>query len=140
MSEKLTGKWAVYAGLEKIGHISTVDEDGTPHTTPVFYAMLDGEIYFGTQKPRRKFRNIERNPRVCFSIDTPVSPYKGMTIQGMAEIVEDDATHEKFREALMYRYYGHPDSPGWQYIQSLGQSALVKINASRIFTWDFSGD
>ena len=25
------------------------------------------------------------------------------------------AVHEKFREALMYRYYGHPDSPGWQY-------------------------
>ena len=40
MGEKLKGKWAVYAGLEKIGRISTIDEDGMPHTTPVFYAMI----------------------------------------------------------------------------------------------------
>ncbi len=140
MGEKLTGKWAVYVALEKIGRISTVDEDGMPHTTPVFYALLDGEVYFGTQRPRRKFRNIERNPSVCFSIDTPESPYKGITIQGKAEIIDNDAIHAKFREALMHRYYGHPDNPSWQYIQSLGQPALVRINASKIMHWDFSGD
>ena len=140
MGEKLQGKWAVYAGLEKIGRISTIDEDGTPHTTPVFYAQMDGEIYFGTQRPRRKFRNIERNPRVCFCIDTPESPYKGMTIQGTATVVDDEATHARFRDALMFRYYGHPDSPGWQYIQSLGQSVLIRIDADKILTWDFSGD
>jgi PPOX class probable F420-dependent enzyme len=140
MGEKLSGKWAVYVALEKIGRISTIDEDGMPHTTPVFYAMLDGEVYFGTQSPRRKFRNIERNPKVCFCIDTPESPYKGITIQGNAVVVDDAKTHEKFREALMHRYYGHPDSPGWQYIQSLGQSALVRIDATKVMTWDFSGE
>ena len=36
MGKKLTGEWAVYAALEKIGHLSTVDPDGTPQTTPVF--------------------------------------------------------------------------------------------------------
>lgn len=137
MGKKLEGEWAVYVALEKIGRLSTVDPDGTPQTTPVFYALMDGEVYVGTQRGRKKFRNMERNPKVCFTIDTPTSPYKGIMIQGTAEIIDDDAVHDRFREALMYRYYGHPDSPGWQYIQSLGASVLIKINAEQWSHWDF---
>ncbi len=51
--------------------------------------------------------------------------------------IDDDAVHEKYREALMYRYYGHPDSASWQYISSLGSSVLVKINADRWSHWKF---
>jgi hypothetical protein len=40
----------------------------------------------------------------------------------------------------MYRYYGHPDSESWQYLQSLGAPGLIRIEARNISTWDFSGD
>ena len=90
MGKQLSGEWAVYVALEKIGHLSTVDPNGTPQTTPVFYALMDGEIYVGTQRGRKKFRNIEKNPKVCFTIDTPTSPYKGIMIQGTAEIIHND--------------------------------------------------
>ncbi|MGH9837565.1 MAG: pyridoxamine 5'-phosphate oxidase family protein [Blastocatellia bacterium] len=139
MGEKLTGKWATYVGLEKIGRLSTIDENGMPHTTPVFYVLMDGEIYVGTQRGRKKFRNLQRNLNVCFTIDTPALPYKGIVIQGKAEVMNDEALHARFREALIHRYYGAPDNPGWQYVQSLGQSALIKIHAEKIFNWDFSG-
>jgi PPOX class probable F420-dependent enzyme len=138
MGKKLQGDWAVYVALEKIGMLSTVDPDGTPNSTPVFYALMDGEVYVGTQRSRKKFSNMQSNPKVCFTIDTPKSPYKGIMIQGTAEVIDNDEIHGRFHEALMYRYYGHPDSAGWKYIQSLGASALVKINANKIFHWDFS--
>jgi PPOX class probable F420-dependent enzyme len=139
MGEKLTGKWATYVGLEKIGRLSTVDPAGMPHTTPVFYVLMDGEVYVGTQRNRKKFRNLQQNPKVCFTVDTPSSPYKGIVIQGRAEVMSDEALHARFREALIHRYYGSPDNPGWQYVQSLGQSALVKLHAEKVFHWDFSG-
>lgn len=139
MSEKLSGRWAVYVGQEKVGRLSTIDPDGTPHTTPVYYALMDGEVYVGTQRNRKKFRNILRDPKVCFTIDTAEPTIKGIVIQGRAEIVEDPVIHERFREALIYRYYGHPDHPGWQYVQSLGQSVLLKIVAQKIFHWEFPG-
>ncbi len=140
MGTKLEGKWAVYVGQEKYACLSTVDPDGKPQTTPVFYAMLDGEVYVGTQRNRRKFRNIARDPRVSICIDTRETPYKGIMIQGVAEIVEDEAVRKRFHDALMYRYYGHPDSPSWQYLQSLGSPGLIRIDARKISTWDFSGD
>ncbi len=138
MSEKLSGAWAVYAGLEKIGRLSTVEANGMPHTTPVFYVLMDGEIYVGTQRTRKKFRNLQQHPQVCFTIDSLEPAYKGLVIQGIAEIIEDDAIHNRFREALIHRYYGAPDNPAWQYVQSLGASALIKISAEKIFHWDFS--
>jgi hypothetical protein len=139
MGEKLTGKWATYVGLEKIGRLATIGADGSPHNTPVFYVLMDGEVYLGTQRTRKKFRNIQANPKVCLTIDTPASPYKGIMIQGTAEIIEDQAIHNKFREGLIYRYYGSTENPSWQYIQSLGASVLIKINAERFFSWHFSG-
>jgi PPOX class probable F420-dependent enzyme len=138
MGKKLEGDWAVYVALEKIGRLSTIDPDGTPNSTPVFYALMDGEVYLGTQRTRKKFLNLEDNPKVCFTVDSPESPYKGIMIQGTAEVIDDDTLHGRFHEALMYRYYGHPDSGSWKYIQSLGASALVKVNATKIFNWDFS--
>lgn len=139
MGQKLSGKWATYAGLERIGRFTTVGPDGMPHTTPVFYVLMDGEIYIGTQRGRKKFRNLQQNPNVCFTIDTPEAPYKGVVIQGRAEVVDNDATHARFREGLIYRYYGSTDNPAWQYVQSLGASVLLRIDAEKIFSWDFSG-
>jgi PPOX class probable F420-dependent enzyme len=126
-------------GLEKIGRLSTVGPDGLPHTTPVFYVLMDGEVYVGTQRTRKKFRNVQYNAKVCFTVDTPASPYKGIVIQGTAEVIEDEAVHNRFREGLVYRYYGSTENPSWQYIQSLGASVLLRISAEKIFSWDFSG-
>lgn len=140
MGEILSGQWAVYVGQEKVACLSTLDSDGVPHATPVFYAMLDGEVYIGTQRTRRKFKNIGNDPRVSVCIDTRQPPYKGILIQGVAQVIDDETMQQRFHEALMYRYYGHPDNPGWQYLQSLGAPALLRIDARQIVTWDFSDD
>lgn len=140
MAEKLSGKWAVYVGLEKFGRLATIAPDGMPHNTPVYYVLMDGEVYIGTQRGRKKFRNLQQNPKVCFTIDTTEPPYKGVMIQGTAEVVTDEALHNKFREGAIHRYYGTPDNPAWQYVQSLGAAVVFKINAEKIVTWDFSGN
>jgi PPOX class probable F420-dependent enzyme len=138
MGQQLTGRWAVYVGLERIGMLGTADENGMPHATPVYYALMDGQLYFGTQRGRKKARNLFANPQVSFTVDTRTVPYKGIVIQGKAVEVRDDALHERYREALVQRYYGSRDNPGWQYVQSLGNSVLFRIDAERIFHWDFS--
>ncbi|MBI1761563.1 MAG: TIGR03618 family F420-dependent PPOX class oxidoreductase [Acidobacteria bacterium] len=138
MGKKLSGKWAVYVGLEKLGRLATIAADGMPHNTPVYYALLDGEIFIGTQRGRKKFRNLQQNPNVCLTIDSTEQPYRGIMIQGQAEIITDELQHTRFREAIIHRYYGSSDNPAWQYVQSLGASVVFKINAGKIYTWDFS--
>src|SRR5262249_8080873 len=43
--------------------LSTVNEDGSPHVTPVGALWLDGTFWFQTGRRTRKGRNVARDPR-----------------------------------------------------------------------------
>ncbi|HLC44972.1 MAG: hypothetical protein A2722_01300 [Candidatus Doudnabacteria bacterium RIFCSPHIGHO2_01_FULL_50_11] len=62
--------------------ISTVTGDALPQAAVVGFAMIDGEIVFGTYQGSRKFRNLQSNPRVALVIGMD----RGETVQyeGMA--------------------------------------------------------
>lgn len=52
----------------KVGVIATVDSDGQPYASPVYYAMGSGfEFFFLTTKETHKAKNIFLNNKVAFS-------------------------------------------------------------------------
>lgn len=60
----------------------TVNEDGSPHLTPVGAMWLDGTFWFQTGTGTRKRRNVERDGRCSV----------GVSIRGADVVVEGDAT------------------------------------------------
>ena len=55
-------------------HLSTINPDGSPQVT-VIWLGLDGEdLVSGHMSWQRKLRNVERDPRVVLSFDTPRVP------------------------------------------------------------------
>jgi hypothetical protein len=48
--------------------LATVNEDGSPHVTPVGALWLDGSFWFQTGAPTRKHRNVERDPRCSIAV------------------------------------------------------------------------
>jgi nitroimidazol reductase NimA-like FMN-containing flavoprotein (pyridoxamine 5'-phosphate oxidase superfamily) len=60
-------------GRATIGRLATVGADGYPYITPVNYVYLDGAIYFHCARVGEKLANIERDPRVCFTVDIPLA-------------------------------------------------------------------
>ena len=44
--------------------LSTIDEDGFPHTVPLGYFRLDRDIVMGVRDGTRKVANVESNPKV----------------------------------------------------------------------------
>jgi PPOX class probable F420-dependent enzyme len=54
-----------------IAHLSTINADGSPQVT-VIWIGLDGEqIVSGHMSRSQKVRNIERDPRVVLSLESP---------------------------------------------------------------------
>ena len=51
--------------------LSTVNEDGSPHVTPVGALWLDGTFWFQTGASTRKGRNVARDPRCSIAVSTP---------------------------------------------------------------------
>lgn len=84
-----------YLQSQRLGRIATVGPDGQPHVVPVgfrYNAELDTiDIGGHNFAKRKKYRDVERNPRVAFVVDDVASfnPWRvrGIEIRGAAEIL-----------------------------------------------------
>lgn len=69
-----------------VGVVATVDENGQPFVSPVYYVMgSEFELFFLTTKGTHKARNIEKNNKVAFSVGTGPE-YISVMIRGKATI------------------------------------------------------
>jgi PPOX class probable F420-dependent enzyme len=86
----------------QLAHLATVEEDGTPHVTPV-WVDTDGEhIVFNTAKGRVKYNNIVRTPMVAVSVVDKGDDYRTLWVKGRAELVEEGADEHIDRMAQKY--------------------------------------
>ncbi len=84
------------------GKLGTVNRDGSPHVTPIWYMYEDGELIVNTTTDRVKFRNIGRDARVCFLVD---DGYPYVVVFGKARIAKERDANKDI-EALAIRYRG----------------------------------
>jgi PPOX class probable F420-dependent enzyme len=99
---KLSPKVSEFLEGKHIGKLATVMKDGSPHVTPIWYMMEDGKVIVNTTTNRVKYRNIERDGRVCFLVDGG-SSY--VILFGKARIA-DERDGKKDIETLAIRYTG----------------------------------
>jgi PPOX class probable F420-dependent enzyme len=86
----------------QLAHLATVEEDGTPHVTPL-WVDTDGEhIVFNTAKGRVKYNNIVRTPMVAVSVVDKGDDYRTLWVKGRAELVEEGADEHIDRMAQKY--------------------------------------
>src|SRR5439155_3596463 len=48
--------------------VTTINKDGTPHMTVVWFDMRGDEVLLNTADDRVKYRNLERDPRVSIIV------------------------------------------------------------------------
>lgn len=109
-------------------NVATVDGDGVPQVTPVWFSTENEYILINSALGRKKDRNLRRNPAVALSIQDPEDPYRYLGIQGeVVEISEEGA--EAHIHALAQKYWGRPfDLPPGQI------RVIYKIKPLRIWT------
>ena len=69
--------------------LTTVDDDGAPHTNGIGAVWHDGAFWFVTGRTTRKGRNLARDSRCSLSVSVPDFD---LVVEGMAETVEEPAT------------------------------------------------
>jgi PPOX class probable F420-dependent enzyme len=91
----------------RLGHLVTVNADGSPHVTIVWVGLDGDEIVVGKLAVDRKVRNIRRDPRVSLSVEADGDQY-GMqhylVVEGTARITEGGAP--ALLNTLAQRYVG----------------------------------
>ena len=87
-----------------VGELTVVNSSGRPITYPLI-PLYDGRYVYLTSAAlfSKKLRHIKANPKVCFSLTDPVAvpvePFARATVQGDAEVIEDDP-HSGWEELL----------------------------------------
>lgn len=84
--------------------VATINPDGAPQSSVVWYRRDGDTVVFSTTAGRRKARNLARDPRVSVTVFDLADPYRSVEIRGTAELVADDA--RALPHELSHRYLG----------------------------------
>ena len=76
---------------QKSLQVATLNRDGSPHLTTLWFAIVDDDIVFETFTKSQKIRNLERDPRITVLLEdgTDYVELRGVSISGRAELHKD---------------------------------------------------
>jgi PPOX class probable F420-dependent enzyme len=90
----------------RLGHLTTVNPDGSPQVSVVWIGLDDDDIVIGHLMHGRKVTNIARDPRVALTVEADGANPVGMTnyliVHGTAHLVEGGAPELLQRLAEVY--------------------------------------
>ena len=107
--------------------VTTVREDGSPHTTVVWVDVDDEGVLFNTATGRAKPRHIERDPRVSLTVIDPENGYRWISVDGRAEVTTEGANASIDKLAKKYL---DKDSYPWHKPEE--QRLIVRIRPDHV--------
>lgn len=120
--------------------VATLNRDGSPHLTTLWFAVVDGAIVFETYTKSQKIRNLERDPRIAVLVEAgeTYDQLRGVSINGRAELVREAERVHRLALAVMKR--NQPDVPEEALATLAGRMAAkrtaVVVRPGRIVSWD----
>lgn len=78
--------------------IATVDGDGHPHVTPIWFVFEEGRVWFTPREQSAWLGHVRAHPRIAVTIDEEASPYRKVIVEGEAEIVHDLGRDDVWRD------------------------------------------
>ena len=114
--------------------ISTLRPDGHPITSATWYGFIGDDVVVSTPAQRNKARNVRQDARISFIVDTKDMPYRGVAIEGVAEIVQD--TDNAIIRSIITRYLGADAAAQMQArLDGVGERVILRIRAQRVRPW-----
>ncbi|MDE1770574.1 MAG: pyridoxamine 5'-phosphate oxidase family protein [Thaumarchaeota archaeon] len=118
--------------------LATVDSSGSPHIVPVWYMYANDKFYIGTNTKTKKARNIKKNSKVSFCIDTGIkSPdIFGVMGIGRARLILKTDMVELLAKKILLRYFKNLKNKSAQ--QLLNQTdCIIEIIPKKITDWKY---
>ena len=104
MAVELSEKARAYLREKRFAVLATLNKDGTPQLTTMWYLLEDdGTIIMNTRAGRAKERNMRRDPRISICIE---DGYRYLTIKGRVAMIDDPQISQRDIYRLSARYHG----------------------------------
>jgi PPOX class probable F420-dependent enzyme len=120
--------------------MATVLPNGRPHLVAMWYAVLDGELWFETKAKSQKAVNVRRDPTITVMIEDgqTYNTLRGVSIDGTAEIVDDDPDLLlRVGISVWERYTGPYSDELRPFVdQMMNNRIAVRVVPTRLRSWD----
>ena len=130
---------AEFVERSRTATLATVSPGGRPHLVAMWYAVLDGELWFETKSKSQKAVNLRRDPTVTVMIEDgdTYDTLRGVSIDGTAEIIDDPETLLRVGISVWERYTGPYTEEMRPYVdQMMNNRVAVRVVPTRRRSWD----
>ncbi|MFC9472689.1 pyridoxamine 5'-phosphate oxidase family protein [Nocardia sp. NPDC056952] len=124
-------------GLDAVAHLSTIDSQGYPHVTPIWFLWEDGRFYLTSYPGRPHLGRIMRNPKVGLVIDVEDDlradgerPNKQVRLVGDATVSVDP--DEIWTRRIRAKYIDNTVAPGAVGYAAARERMVVAITPRKI--------
>lgn len=124
----------------RIASVATINADGTPHLTSVWFLYEQGCLYLAIPSSSVKARNLAARPEIAVMVDVRQSAKEsGVTAIGQAELVTGEACAGLARR--LHEKYLTPEAladPAVGPVFGVIDDVVVKLVPSRWISWDMA--
>ena len=109
--------------------MATINSDGTPQQTVVWYELQGDEIMLNTAAGRLKDKNLRRDPRISLCIE---DEYNFVTITGRARLIDDQKIAQADIERLAVRDDGAESAKRQMERFSKQQRVTIRVPIAKV--------
>ena len=124
----------------KTMNVATLDKEGAPHLTALWFAVKDGTYLFETYGKSQKVVNLRRDPRIALLWEKGLeyNELRGVSVNGVAEIVESGPQLEALMSHLFRRNRpGLSDAEAAEHVaQMIRKRVVIVVRPSKTLSWD----
>jgi PPOX class probable F420-dependent enzyme len=131
---------AAFLDSSKSLNVATLDREGAPHLTTLWFARSGQNILFETYGTSQKVVNLRRDPRIavlCEQGET-YDELRGVSIQGKAEIVDSGPRLEQLMSLIIDRSFpGQSQEKLAKHVSDMIRKRIVVVvHPHKYMSWD----
>jgi PPOX class probable F420-dependent enzyme len=130
---------AEFVEHSRIATMGTIGHSGLPHLVAMWFAVLDGQIWFETKTKSQKAVNLRRDDRLTVLIEDgrTYDQLRGVSLEGRGVLLDDPDTSLRVGTSVWERYYGPYTADQRPAVEALmNKRVMVRVDVDRIRSWD----
>ena len=123
--------------LDIPAHLATLDPDGFPRITPLWFLWEAGAFYLTSVEGRPHLRNLQRDPRASLCVDTEERvaiaghrPNRQVKAYGLAHLAPDDEGY--WTRRITRKYLAGPEGEERAAYRAAMQRIVIVLRPSRL--------
>jgi PPOX class probable F420-dependent enzyme len=130
---------SAFVASQRTANLATIGATGQPHVVAMWFAMIDGVLWFETKAKAQKALNLRRDPRATVLVEDGLTydTLRGVSFEGRAEIVDDPDALWAVGVNVWERYHGPYTEELMPFVEvMLHKRVAVRFDVVRARSWD----